>query len=399
MTDEGIYLAGVRQPEAKPLKPFSTPVLEFMENLSLEIRKSRTGQDNYREIKAFGFWLRRAHLEEFRMRYEDGKLRMGRGLIFHIVSSNVPVLFAYSMVMGLLAGNSCVLRISTKSGAEDHRLCEIIDNLLNQPESAFVRNRICVFSCGRESGLIRRWLKECDGLMVWGGDQTIQAVRRMNRRPDAVEIMFPDRYSISILDMKHMESINEDALQTLAYGFVKDAYAMDQNACSSPQFIIWNQKEEQKGADEIRKRWWDAVEKEASVYEPSAHKAVKKYEALCRYAMIMEEMIETERYHNLIYIARLSGIPKNPEQYRGTSGLFFEYQGDYRKAVRQLAVRQLQTVTYYGIPREELTDYVRDHHLYGIHRVVPVGEALNMDLVWDGQDLIGMLSREISWEE
>lgn len=399
MKDEAIDLAGGRRPIAEPLKPFSTPVLEFLENLSLEIRKNRAEHDNYREIKAFGFWLRKAHLEEFRMRYEDGKLRMGRGLIFHIVSSNVPVLFAYSMAIGLLAGNSCVLRISTKSGAEDHRLCEIIDNLLHQPESAFVKDRISIFSCDRESNLIKHWLKECDGLMVWGGDQTIQAVRGMNRRPDAVEVMFPDRYSICILDMKHMESIKEEDIQTLAYGFVKDAYAMDQNACSSPQFVIWNQKDEAKRAEEIRKRWWSAVEKEASVYELSAHKATKKYEALCRYAMVTEEMIETERYNNLIYLARLSDIPSNPEQYRGTSGLFFEYQGDYREAVRRLAVRQLQTVTYYGIPREELTDYVRNHHLYGIHRVVPVGEALNMDLVWDGQDLIEMLSREISWEE
>jgi len=56
-------------------------------------------------------------------------------------------------------------------------------------------------------------------------------------------------------------------------------------------------------------------------------------------------------------------------------------------------------VTYYGIRRKELTDYIINNHLYGIHRVVPIGEALNMDLVWDGQDLIEMLSREIVWEE
>ena len=61
-----------------------------------------------------------------------------------------------------------------------------------------------------------------------------------------------------------------------------------------------------------------------------------------------------------------------------------------------MAVRQLQTVTYYGIPKKEITDYVINHHLYGVHRVVPVGDAMNMDLIWDGQDMIGMLSREIS---
>jgi hypothetical protein len=393
------YLAGVSQPKAEPLRPFSEPVLDFLEKLSLEIRKNRTEHDKYPEIAAFGFWLRRAHIEEYRLRYEEGRLRIGRGVVFHIVSSNVPVLFAYSMVIGLLAGNSCVIRISSRSREEDRKLCEIIDNLLNQPELSSVRNQISIFSCERDNDVIKRWLEECDGLMVWGGDQTIRSVREMKLRPDAVQVMFPDRYSICILDTKQISMIQEEALQTLAYGFVKDAYAMDQNACSSPQFVIWNQQEETEKAEEIHRRWWNAVRKEAAAYEIDAHKATRKYETLCKYAMIMEEILKTERYGNLLYTVQLSKISPNPERYRGTYGLFFEYQGDYLPAVRQLAVRQLQTVTYYGIRREELTDYIINNHLYGIHRVVPVGEALNMDLVWDGQDLIEMLSREIVWEE
>lgn len=399
MMDDVTYLAGVSRPKAEPLKPFSELVMDFLEELSIEIRKRRREFETYREIPAFGFWLRRTHMEEFRMRYEDRKLRMGRGVIFHIVSSNVPVLFAYSMVIGLLAGNSCAVRISSRSRKEDQKLCEIIDNLLSRPEFSSVRNRISVFSCKRENKIIKSWLEECDGLMAWGGDQAIQSVRGMKLRPDAVQVMFPDRYSICILDTKRIGTIPDEVHQTLAYGFVKDAYAMDQNACSSPQFVIWNQKEKTERTEQIRRRWWNTVKKEAAAYELSPHKATKKYETLCRYAMITEEILRTEQYDNLLYTVLLSEVPPYPENYRGTCGLFFEYQGDYRTAVRRLAVRKLQTVTYYGIRREELTDYIINNHLYGIHRVVPIGEALNMDLVWDGQDLIKMLSREIVWEE
>jgi hypothetical protein len=174
---------------------------------------------------------------------------------------------------------------------------------------------------------------------------------------------------------------------------------MDQNACSSPRYIIWNQGEEKEEAEAVHRMWWEAVEKEAVSYDLSPHKATKKYEALCRYTMTMEGIIKTERYGNLVYTILLSGIPKAPETYRGTWGLFFEYQGDYRKVLKELAVSQLQTVTYYGLESKELMDYVMDHHLYGIHRIIPVGNAMNMDLIWDGQDTIRMLSREIIREE
>ena len=38
-----------------------------------------------------------------------------------------------------------------------------------------------------------------------------------------------------------------------------------------------------------------------------------------------------------------------------------------------------------------------DVMLRGIDRVVPVGRALDMDIVWDGYDLIGSLSRLITY--
>lgn len=393
------YLAGVKTISAEPMIPFAAPVLNFLEALSHELHNRREELIPYPEIKAFGFWIRRTHMEEFKSRYADGRTRLGRGVTFHMAASNVALLFAYSMVIGLLAGNSCAVRISSRSQEQDRKLCEIIETLLVQQEFTYIKNRISIFSCDRENEVLKGWVKECDGLIIWGGDEAIQSIRKINLRPDGVQVMFPDRYSICILDLENVGKMQEEELSKLAYSFVKDTYAMDQNACSSPRYLIWNQNETLKKAAAIRKKWWKAVEKEAASYDLTPHKATKKYEALCRYAMTMEEIVEIESYKNLVYTVLLSDIPSNPEQYRGSFGLFFEYQGDYGSALKKLAVRQLQTVTYYGIPKKEITDYVINHHLYGVHRVVPLGDAMNMDLIWDGQDMIGMLSREISREE
>ena len=38
------------------------------------------------------------------------------------------------------------------------------------------------------------------------------------------------------------------------------------------------------------------------------------------------------------------------------------------------------------------------NHLFGVHRIVPVGQAADMDLIWDGQDFITVLSRQIGRE-
>ena len=393
------YLAGVKTPSAEPIIPFAAPVLDFLEAFSHELHNRRGELIPFPEIKAFGFWIRRTHMEEFKSRYKEKKIRLGRGVTFHMAASNVPLLFAYSMVMGLLAGNSCAVRISSRSQEQDRKLCELIETLLVRQEFTYIKNRISIFSCDREKEIVKGWVKECDGLIIWGGDEAIRAIRNMDLRPGGVQVMFPDRYSICILDLESVEKMQEEELSKLAYSFVKDTYAMDQNACSSPRYLIWNQNETSKKTVAIRKKWWKAVEKEAASYDLTPHKATKKYEAICRYAMTMKEIVEIESYKNLVYTVLLSDIPSNPEQYRGSFGMFFEYIGDYESALKKLAVRQLQTVTYYGIPKKEITDYVINHHLYGVHRMVPIGDAMNMDLIWDGQDMIGMLSREISREE
>jgi hypothetical protein len=395
MKDEVVLLAGVRQPEAEPWEPFAAPVLDFLGQLSSEIRRERK---QYEQLAAFGFWCRRSNMEEFGKRYEDGRSRLGRGIIFHIPAANVPVLFGYSLVMGLLAGNSCSVRISSKSREQDQILCRIMDRILTRPEHKGIRKRISVFSSQRDSQAVREGLSGCAGCVIWGGDRTIMEIRSMPVRPDAVQLYFPDRYSICILDTSQLGYMTEEELKNLAHRFYNDTYLLDQNACSSPVFVIWNQEEESKEGENARVRWWNAVAGEARSYDLTAHKAMVKYELLCRYAMTLVGEIKISRYGNRLYTIGLPDIPANTDQLRGAFGMFFEYQGDWRKALTRLASGRLQTITYHGIEEQEIVDFVIKNHLLGVHRVVPAGRAAEMDPVWDGQDFIAVLSRQIGRE-
>ena len=56
-----------------------------------------------------------------------------------------------------------------------------------------------------------------------------------------------------------------------------------------------------------------------------------------------------------------------------------------------------QTLTYFGLEKLSLKNFVIDNKLNGIDRIVPIGKALEMSLIWDGFDIIRSLSRIIDY--
>ena len=53
-----------------------------------------------------------------------------------------------------------------------------------------------------------------------------------------------------------------------------------------------------------------------------------------------------------------------------------------------------QTLTYFGFSSSELEPLIADGTLY-VDRLCPVGSALGFGTIWDGKDVIGMLSRRV----
>ncbi len=90
----------------KPLEIFSNEACEFLNAVSKPLLKVR----NFPDVATLGFWCRKASTSKMAAAYKSLN-RIGRGIIFHIAPSNVPVNFAYSFAAGLLAGNVCRRRI------------------------------------------------------------------------------------------------------------------------------------------------------------------------------------------------------------------------------------------------------------------------------------------------
>ena len=392
--DTGItVLAGVLHPQRDPYPVFSPEAIAFLSAVSAEIAASEL--HNIPEIAAFGFWCRNAHLETLKQRHASPFPRLGRGMVFHITPSNVPTMFAYSYAIGLLAGNANIVRLSARNSEISRLLCACIGRVLNRPDFESVKKRSSFISYNRDTAVTAAYTADCDARVIWGGDETIRDIRTLPLPPHAVELVFPDRWSFALFSQAASSRAGDEMLALWAHRFYNDTYLMDQNACSTPHLVVW---EADGGNPAVRFRWWEKVAKEAqTAYQFDAYQAARKYERLCLSAMALPEEISVRQYAgNLLYVAHLKTPPvQASETLRGTFGFFFETEIRNKEELLPLLSYKVQTLCAEGYRREELAQFFAQHHAAGIDRIIALGQAMEMDTIWDGKDLIAALSRLI----
>lgn len=387
-----MVLAGTPTPSDRPWPVFDPRAVDFLAALSAALRAHPAlGRDE--EGAALAFWLRRAHLDQLARRHGTAR-RLGVGLVFHVPPANVPLLFAYSLAVGLLAGNGNLLRLSQRRDWRSDAFCQVLRGLLDDPKWAELAGRIGLISYPREdTERTADYLAHCDGRVIWGGDGTVNALSVLPGRPGAAALCFPDRWSACLLRQSHVAGLDESALELLCRRFYNDTYAMDQNACSSPRLVFWLED----GHPEARRRFWRGVAAQAAArYELTGYKAARKREAV--YRLVMEEpAAEHVEFPagNLLALVRLARPASDMDGCRLAFGAFLEHRVGQVEEIAPFLTRRTQTLTQAGFHREALADEIAALALPGVDRVVDVGQALEFDTVWDGKDLIARLSRMI----
>lgn len=309
---------GTPRPSGEPWAPFDRRATELLAQLSEVILQDPDAR-RQEAVSAFGFWCRRAHLQALECRHPCAAPRLGRGLVFHIAPSNVPVMFAYSYAVGLLAGNANIVRLSSRRREEDATLLALFRRVLSRHRE--VEARTVFVSYERSEEITAEFCARCDARVVWGGDATAAALRMMPMPPHAVELVFPDRWSLAVFSQAALSALTGEERAVLAHRFYNDTYQMDQNACSSPQLVLWL---EDGGSVEARRLWWEAVAEEAGRrYVFGYYQAARKLEKLCLDAMTMTgpPIARVERFAgNKLYVAELDALPADPTVLRGAPG-------------------------------------------------------------------------------
>ena len=366
--------------------PFSDDIVDYLNALSSSLMKDRESR-LYPDVVTFGFFCRKANLLKMKEEYATKDLRLGRGILFHIAPSNVPVNFGYSMVAGLLAGNYNIVRASSK---EFPQVNLIVKHMKELADFNDVAKRIAVVRYDRTSEANTAFSSVANVRVIWGGDQTISTIRQNVLPPRSFDVCFADRYSIAVVNPDAVMTASDAEIEKFAQNFYNDTYLFDQNACSAPHLIFWLRKGD---VDAAKERFWKAVhDYTEKKYQYQDVMSVDKLTAFYKQAANME-CVKEETEDNIVVRTQMKELPKNIDEFRCACGYFSEYDIDTLDEIIPIVSVKYQTLAYFGVEKEALKDFVLRNRPVGLDRIVPFGETTAFALKWDGYNLIETFSR------
>jgi hypothetical protein len=398
--DEITYLVGSRSNvdnsrSVRPLKPFSDTIVDFCNEFSSLLLKDAHARQ-YPDVVTLGFWLRKASVLSMKDRFlcNESVYRTGRGTIFHIAPSNVPVNYAYSLFAGLLCGNSNIVRVPSKNFPQ----VEIINKLLLKALDIqpFFRPYITLVRYDRSKVINDDLSSICDLRVIWGGDSTIASLRESSIPARASDVTFADRYSLAVIDSdKFIESIEKDGfISGFVSDFYNDTYLSDQNACTSPRVIVWlgNHREEAK------KAFWAGLNRFTNIkYALQPIQSVDKLSNLCLFAAsdTNYEVVKVDSEDNLAYRVSVKRLEPQLMDYRGNSGFFYEFDCNEITELKDFCNdTRCQTLSMFG--DESLIMPLLETGIKGIDRISKIGHTMDFDLIWDGYNLVERFTRSIT---
>jgi hypothetical protein len=370
------------------VRPICDPeTIGLLNALSQQILKDKIAR-SFPDLVTFGYFCRKSNLTRIAKSVDDQNYRFGWGTILHIAPSNIPINFAFSLVMGMLSGNSNIVRMPSKSYHQNIIFLDIIKRLLDtEPYQSFCSQVAFVYTL-RNSPFLSVLVSRAQGLVVWGGDKTVQDFRILPKQPRCVEVWFPNRVSSAVIDAKGYLKMSGQAQNILAGHFYNDTYLVDQNACSSPGQILWI-----GGISDIKKAqsaFWLKLDSvlQAKKYQLDPLALIDKTLDVMRNTQLMGSSVDFDRTHQNIW--RLSN--PNAKQCTLRFGTFLEIMIPTGIRLDRWLRSNEQTLTVAGMSPYDVFNLLKSKN---IDRIVPMGQALNITMLWDGRNILTTLSRKV----
>lgn len=374
--------------EVPARRPFSAEALAFIDTFSQHLLRLPDVKA-WSDVVTLAFWCRSAALRLLQNGYSDLAGRQGRGAAFHIAPSNVAVNFAYSLLAGLLAGNANILRVPGRDFTQVRLICAALNSALQaHPQMA---PYLILVRYDKSKTLNDRFSALCQTRIVWGGDNTIAALRQSPLPPRALDIAFANRYSFALVDaqgyLDHPDKVR------IAHDFYNDTLQSDQNACSSPGLVVWLTASQQI-CEQAQRQFWQLFNQVAAErYALQPVSAVEKLTLFCQLSAATPGVKRQPVTHNRLVRVTLPRLDAESMNYAGRCGYFLEYQAGNIDEIFPICGSACQTIAYCGMDSEPLEAFLTRRCPAGVDRIVPFGQALNFTLKWDGYDLIYMLTK------
>jgi len=387
-----ISLLGNKSVQTQSSEIFNTFVTKFLLKLSTNIFKDPKFK-KYPDIISYAFWIREGNLINIKKSYDiNNNLYIGRGIVFHVVPSNVPTNFIYSLTFGLLSGNSNIIKLPEKNFVQINLLLTLIKKILKDRDFKRLRHSMMFLRYNKKHHDITKFISlNSDARIVWGGDKTVMEIKKLPTKPTAIDINFPDKYSLCIINTDDLK-IN---FKKLVSNFYNDTFLYDQNACSSPHLILWYGKK----TNQFKEIFWNELSKIVKLkYDFPKINHLEKLEKKIFDQLSQPKNFKIYEVNNVLMIATFSKLIQNIDTFRGKWGYFYEHDLKKLSNMDKIFNSKFQTLTYFSSRNSNLLKFLKNNYFRGISRIVPIGSALEMNLNWDGNDIIKILSKKIQKE-
>lgn len=339
---------------------------------------------------ALAYWLRPAALTRLVAALPviaAGFLSVPRGLALHLPPTNVDTIFVYSWAMSVLAGNANIVRLGATLSDEARWLAAAVAVTVEE-HGQTGRQLFCHYPYGGETE--RELSVLCDLRMIWGGDEKVAAVSKVPIRPDGLSIGFPDRKSLALVATDAYRAASQGERDALAVQFFNDVFWFDQMGCGSPRLIVW--------LGEPGALAQDFYERLGAVIADRGYR-VDTGVAIGKLALSTDLLAEGvaghhRAYSNELHVNRVDEPAAALKRNHG-GGFLHDWVTDRVEDVALLTSRSVQTLTHFGLGPDATNRLARAISGRGGYRIVPIGQALQFDTVWDGIDLMSHMTRRI----
>lgn len=383
------------------LSPFDPVLCDFVHTVSQALLSSPEIRP-YPELVALAYWMRKTHIRQIMQDYQNHyqhSIPLPRGVVFHIAPTNVDSIFMYSWFLSLLTGNSNIIRLSPHARQQRKQLLNILNDIVEGPVFAPIRQRNIIASYGHESKITKMLSSNCQARVIWGGDETIRRIRAIDLPPQAIEIPFANKFSYCALQAQKVRTAPDEELKTLVENFFNDAFWFQQNACSSPRLVVWVGN--QKDITLAKHRFWKELKTVINQKNLSWNASLRINRLVTGYSLAAQKIADsmssdTAELPYRVHIKKMT--PELRQQHPGC-GIFWETDINILDELLPTVSLKDQTLTVYGFSRHKLHDFAVKLRNRGLNRIVPVGQALLFQPVWDGVNLLTAFSRECSMNE
>ena len=372
--------------------PYSRELVRVLDEISRRILQHPRLRHGPQYV-ALAFWLRRASMQRLADNLvattQAGFLPSARGVALHLPPTNVDTIFVYSWALSLFAGNASVVRLPEILKPETLLLVRLLASTLWEIGEGS-RQLFCHYPYSEpiEAAIAQHF----DLRLIWGGDAKVAQVSKIPIRPDGLSIGFPDRKSLALIATDAYRQADDAERNILADRFFNDVYWFDQMGCGSPRLLVWLGE---PGA--LAEDFYHRVANIARIksYQVEVGTVIGKL-ALAHDLLAEAATDRHSAYGNALHISRTTDPVKALQRPHG-GGFLCEWVAERIEDLASLANRSLQTVTHFGIDAAACDALAMTLRGRGGYRIVPIGEALQFEPIWDGVDLMRHMTRSIVW--